>query len=84
VEVRRKAAIRVVFSLDFGGCSRRRCPTLRRPSASLGVVTNPTALVPCLRLTTAQVMGPEALLKQKIKQKRHREGYEDGLSSSHK
>lgn len=31
-----------------------------------------------------QVMGPEALLKQKIKQKRHREGYDDGLSSSHK
>lgn len=29
-------------------------------------------------------MGPEALLKQKIKQKRHREGYEDGLSSSHR
>lgn len=29
-------------------------------------------------------MGPEALLKQKIKQKRHREGYDDGLSSSHK
>jgi AdoMet-dependent rRNA methyltransferase SPB1 len=29
-------------------------------------------------------MGPEALLKQKIKQKRHREGYEEGLSSSHK
>lgn len=31
-----------------------------------------------------QVMGPEALLKQKIKQKRHREGYDEGLSSSHK
>ena len=29
-------------------------------------------------------MGPEALLREKIKQKRHREGYEDGLSSSHK
>ena len=29
-------------------------------------------------------MGPEALLRDKIKQKRHREGYEDGLSSSHK
>jgi hypothetical protein len=29
-------------------------------------------------------MGPEALMKAKIKQKRHREGYEDGLSSSHK
>jgi AdoMet-dependent rRNA methyltransferase SPB1 len=29
-------------------------------------------------------MGPEALLKQKIKQKRHREGYEEGLSSSHR
>ncbi|WIA36773.1 hypothetical protein OEZ86_008035 [Tetradesmus obliquus] len=31
-----------------------------------------------------KVMGPEALLKQKIKQKRHREGYEEGLSSSHR
>eukprot|EP00878_Enallax_costatus_P015432 GHUV01016165.1.p1 GENE.GHUV01016165.1~~GHUV01016165.1.p1 ORF type:complete len:408 (+),score=85.30 GHUV01016165.1:277-1500(+) len=31
-----------------------------------------------------KVMGPEALLKQKIKQKRHREGYDDRLSSSHK
>jgi AdoMet-dependent rRNA methyltransferase SPB1 len=31
-----------------------------------------------------QVMGPEALLREKIKQKRHREGYEDGLSSSFK
>ena len=29
-------------------------------------------------------MGPEALIRDKIKQKRHREGYEDGLSSSHK
>lgn len=27
-----------------------------------------------------KVMGPDALLKQKIKQKRHREGYEDGVS----
>jgi len=31
-----------------------------------------------------QVLGPEALLKLKVKQKRHREGYEDGISSSHK
>lgn len=31
-----------------------------------------------------QVMGPEALLRDKIKQTRHREGYEEGLSSSHK
>ena len=31
-----------------------------------------------------KVMGPEALLREKIKQKRHREGYEEGLSSSHK
>lgn len=29
-------------------------------------------------------MGPDALLKQKIKQKRFREGYEDGMSSLHK
>lgn len=29
-------------------------------------------------------MGPDALLKQKIKQKRHREGYEEGLSTMHK
>jgi len=29
-------------------------------------------------------MGPDALLKQKVKQKRFREGYEDGLSSTHK
>lgn len=29
-------------------------------------------------------MGPDALLKQKIKQKRFREGYEEGLSSMHK
>jgi AdoMet-dependent rRNA methyltransferase SPB1 len=28
-------------------------------------------------------MGPEALLKQKIKQTRHREGYAEGISSSH-
>ncbi|KAI8471074.1 MAG: adoMet-dependent rRNA methyltransferase spb1 [Monoraphidium minutum] len=33
---------------------------------------------------TPKVMGPEALLKMKIKQKRHREGYDDGLSTSHK
>jgi AdoMet-dependent rRNA methyltransferase SPB1 len=31
-----------------------------------------------------KIMGPEALLKLKIKQKRHREGYEEGLSTSHK
>ena len=31
-----------------------------------------------------KVMGPEALLREKIKQRRHREGYEDGLSTSHK
>lgn len=31
-----------------------------------------------------KVMGPEALLKMKIKQTRHREGYEDGLSTTHK
>lgn len=29
-------------------------------------------------------MGPDALLKQKIKQKRFREGYEEGLSTMHK
>lgn len=29
-------------------------------------------------------MGPEALLRQKVKQKRHREGYEDGLAVVHK
>jgi AdoMet-dependent rRNA methyltransferase SPB1 len=29
-------------------------------------------------------MGPEALLREKIKQRRHREGYEEGLSSSYK
>ena len=29
-------------------------------------------------------MGPEALLKAKIKQKRHREGYEEGISTSHR
>eukprot|EP00798_Chlamydomonas_sp_ICE-L_P025161 gene25161-10792_t len=29
-------------------------------------------------------MGPDALLKMKIKQKRQREGYEEGLSTSHK
>ncbi|KAL6765538.1 FtsJ-like methyltransferase-domain-containing protein [Haematococcus lacustris] len=31
-----------------------------------------------------KVMGPDALMKQKIKQVRHREGYEEGLSTSHK
>lgn len=31
-----------------------------------------------------KVMGPEALLRQKIKQRRFREGYEEGLSTSHK
>ncbi|KAF5833809.1 FtsJ-like methyltransferase-domain-containing protein [Dunaliella salina] len=31
-----------------------------------------------------RVMGPEALLRQKIKQHRHRSGYEDGLSTMHK
>eukprot|EP00967_Tisochrysis_lutea_P151398 scaffold294438_cov18-Tisochrysis_lutea.AAC.1 len=31
-----------------------------------------------------RVMGPEALLRQKIKQHRHRGGYEDGLSTMHK
>ena len=29
-------------------------------------------------------MGPDSLLRQKVKQKRFREGYEDGLSSTHK
>ena len=29
-------------------------------------------------------LGPDALLRQKVKQKRFREGYEDGLSSTHK
>lgn len=29
-------------------------------------------------------MGPEALLRQKITQKRHREGYEEGLSTLRK
>ncbi len=31
-----------------------------------------------------KVMGPDALIRQKIKQVRHREGYDEGLSSSHK
>lgn len=31
-----------------------------------------------------KVMGPEALLREKIKQRRHREGYEEGLSTTHK
>lgn len=31
-----------------------------------------------------KVMGPEALMRQKIKQRRHREGYEEGLSVVHK
>lgn len=29
-------------------------------------------------------MGPDALLKQKVKQKRFREGYAEGLSSTHR
>ena len=29
-------------------------------------------------------MGPDALIKQKVKQKRFREGYEEGLSTMHK
>ncbi len=29
-------------------------------------------------------MGPEALLRQKIKQQRFREGYEEGFSTSHR
>ncbi|KAL4457861.1 hypothetical protein ABPG75_012726 [Micractinium tetrahymenae] len=31
-----------------------------------------------------RVMGPDALIKQKIKQTRFREGYEDGISTTHK
>lgn len=31
-----------------------------------------------------KVMGPDALIKQKIKQTRFREGYEDGISTTHK
>lgn len=31
-----------------------------------------------------KVMGPDALIRQKIKQVRHREGYDEGISSSHK
>ena len=31
-----------------------------------------------------KIMGPDALLKQKIKQRRHREGYEEGLSSTYR
>ena len=31
-----------------------------------------------------RIMGPDALLKQKIKQRRHREGYEEGLSSTYR
>ena len=30
------------------------------------------------------VAGPDALLKDKIKQKRHREGYEEGVSVMHR
>ena len=33
---------------------------------------------------TPKNMGPDALIKQKIKQKRFREGYEEGLSTMHK
>ena len=29
-------------------------------------------------------MGPDSLLRQKVKQKRFREGYEAGLSTTHK
>jgi AdoMet-dependent rRNA methyltransferase SPB1 len=29
-------------------------------------------------------MGPEALLRQKVKQRRHRGGYEDGVSTLRK
>ena len=32
----------------------------------------------------AKSLGPDALLKSKVKQLRHREGYEDGLSTTHK
>ncbi|GIL46558.1 hypothetical protein Vafri_3535 [Volvox africanus] len=31
-----------------------------------------------------KAMGPEALLRQKVKQRRFREGYEDGMSTSHR
>lgn len=31
-----------------------------------------------------KVMGPEALLRMKVKQRRFREGYQEGLSTSHK
>ncbi len=31
-----------------------------------------------------KVMGPEALLREKVKQRRHREGYEDGISTTFK
>ena len=32
----------------------------------------------------APAAGPDALLKDKIKQKRHREGYEEGVSVIHR
>jgi len=32
----------------------------------------------------APIAGPDALLKDKIKQKRHREGYEEGVSVIHR
>jgi Domain of unknown function (DUF3381) len=31
-----------------------------------------------------RAMGPDALLKQKVKQKRFRDGYEEGLSTTHR
>lgn len=50
------------------------------------VGSQPKAEVVLLQEVTeeAKSMGPDALLKQKIKQKRFREGYAEGLSSMHK
>ncbi len=33
---------------------------------------------------TPKVMGPDALLRQKVKQKRWREGYEEGVATTHR
>ncbi|KXZ53085.1 hypothetical protein GPECTOR_8g77 [Gonium pectorale] len=45
---------------------------------------DPRLLDPKEVVEPKKVMGPEALLRQKIKQRRFREGYEEGFSTSHR